>query len=130
MADELIPEDVRDFITDNIDSVAELEALLLIRSDPDAAWSTASLARRLYATREQTQDVIAKLCSLGLVGVRGKGPVTYHYQPSTADLDKMVSDLAETYSKYLVPVTNLIHSKPHSRIQQFADAFKLRKEDK
>src|SRR5688500_20094926 len=107
----LIPESVRAFIAENLDSIAELEALLLFRREPDAAWSTALLAERLYASPEQTEDAIAKLCSLGLVGLRKKDPLTYHYQPSSTELDRMVSDIAETYSKYLVPVTNLIHSK-------------------
>ena len=129
MAKRLIPEGVREFIAENIDSIAELEALLLFRRESDAGWSTASLAERLYASTEQTEEAIAKLCSLGLVDVLETDPLTYHYQPSSTELDGMVSDIAETYSKYLVPVTNLIHSKPHSRIQQFADAFKLRKKE-
>jgi hypothetical protein len=41
----------------------------------------------------------------------------------------MVDRLAELYSKYLIPVTHLIHSKPQTRVREFADAFKLRKEE-
>jgi hypothetical protein len=37
--------------------------------------------------------------------------------------------LADVYARYLVPVTNLIHAKPKSRVQEFADAFKLRKDE-
>ena len=40
----------------------------------------------------------------------------------------MLERLAEIYAKHLVPVTNLIHSKPKPRIQEFADAFRLRKD--
>lgn len=129
MAKRLIPEGVRHFIAENIDSIAELEALLLFRREPDAVWSTALLAERLYASPEQAEGAIAKLCSLRLIEMRETEPPTYHYNPASTELDGMVSDIAVTYSKYLVPVTNLIHSKPHSRIQQFADAFKLRKKE-
>jgi hypothetical protein len=41
----------------------------------------------------------------------------------------MVGEVVEAYSKYLIPVTNLIHSKPQTRVQQFAEAFKLRKQE-
>ena len=40
----------------------------------------------------------------------------------------MIDQLAEIYAKNLVEVTNLIHSKIGKRAQQFADAFKWRKD--
>lgn len=127
MAADLIPESVREFIAGNIDSVAELEALLLLRSDPSCDWSIDALARRLYTTHEQTVEVMARLSTNGLSAEKHGDPVTFHYRPSPKELEVTVAALAETYSKYLVPVTNLIHSKPRSKVQQFADAFKLRK---
>lgn len=130
MADELIPGGVREFISNNIDSIAELEALLLIRRDPQVEWSTAALAERLYSSPQDAERAIAKLHSLGLSGLKNGDPVTYHYQPVSPELDAMVAAVAETYAKYLVPVTNLIHSKPQSKVQQFADAFKVRRRDK
>ena len=39
----------------------------------------------------------------------------------------MVVRLTKIYSQYLIPVTNLIHSKPQTKVQKFADAFKLRR---
>ena len=127
MADDPVPEIVREFIANHIDSIAELEALLLMRNDPQVGWSTAALAERLYINREQTDEVVAKLCSLELAAETGRGSVTYHYRPSSPELDGVVESVAETYTRYLIPVTNLIHSKPQTKVQQFADAFKLRK---
>ena len=40
----------------------------------------------------------------------------------------MIDRLAEVYYQHLVEVTNLIHSKTSKKAQQFADAFKWRKE--
>ena len=40
----------------------------------------------------------------------------------------LVGRLARFYGTHLIPVTNLIHGKPVSRIREFADAFKLRKD--
>jgi hypothetical protein len=41
-----------------------------------------------------------------------------------------VQRLVQLYDTHLIAITNLIHSKPSaSRIQQFADAFQLRKKD-
>jgi hypothetical protein len=129
MADHLIPGDVRQFIIDKIDSVAELEGLLLLSRNPEAEWNREALAQRLYASPQQAEDVLAHLYSLGFLAVKvGESPA-YRYQPRSPDLAEMVDRVAESYSKYLVPVTNLIHTKPQTRVQQFADAFKFRKKE-
>jgi hypothetical protein len=124
MAESPLTESVRDFIANHIDSVAELEALLLIRRYPQSSWSAAALAERLYIPEEQAGEAAERLHLLGLAVAKGG---TYRYGPSTPELDEAVGRVAEAYSKYLIPVTNLIHSKPQSRVQQFAEAFRLRK---
>jgi hypothetical protein len=127
MTDDLIPDDVRQFIVDKIDSVAELEGLLLLSRNPETEWSVEALAQRLYADHQQTDNVLTHLYSHGFLSVTEGAQPTYRYQPKSPDLRQTVDRVAEIYSKYLVPVTNLIHSKPQTKVQQFADAFKLRK---
>jgi len=130
MADDLIPHDVKQFIVDKIDSVAELEGLLLFSRHPETEWDIQALAQRLYTTPQQTENVLAHLYSLGFLAVKEGEPNTYRYQPGSPALAEMVKGVAEVYSKYLVPVTNLIHSKPpQTKVQQFADAFKFRKKE-
>ena len=131
MADHLIPDDVKQFILDKIDSVAELEGLLLLCRNPETEWNSKALAERLYATEQQAEDVLGHLYSRNFLAVNKGNSITYRYHPGSPRLAQMVDRVAEIYSKYLVPVTNLIHSKPQTKVQQFADAFKLRKsEDK
>ncbi|MBI2816534.1 MAG: hypothetical protein HYX72_06315 [Acidobacteria bacterium] len=130
MSSEFIAEDLARFIVERIDSVAQLEALLLLRANPAQYWAIESLAQRLYIGESQTAEVIARLAADGIVAANGREPPQYSYQPATNELRLLVDRLAETYAKHLVPVTNLIHSKPRTRIQEFADAFKLRKDTK
>lgn len=127
MADEIIPEDIARFILEKIDSVAQLEALLLLRNNPETAWSVRSLAARLYISEEQTLGVLSALRDRGFASTNPDSSL-YRYQPSSLDLKTMLDRLAQIYAKHLVPVTNLIHSKPKTRIQEFADAFRLRKD--
>ena len=54
MADELVPDDLRDFILRHIDSVAQLEALLLLRASPDEDWDVGKTAKRLYAASRRS----------------------------------------------------------------------------
>lgn len=126
MPEKLIPGEVKQFILDYIDSVAELEGLLLLCRDRQASWGAEELAERLYTTSEQSEQVLLHLNSLGFVTANGENPVKYSYSPDSENKAKMVERVGEVYSKYLVPVTNLIHSKAQTKVQQFADAFKLR----
>lgn len=127
MAADLIPDDVRQFILDNIDSVAQLEGLLLLRGETETKWSVEAVAQRLFISQGETIDILEQLRIQGFLSVEEGEPPKYHYQPGSPELRQAVDRVAEIYSKYLVPVTNLIHSKPQTKVQQFADAFKLRK---
>jgi hypothetical protein len=124
MAQEIIPADLRDFILRHIDSIAQIEALLLLRRNPNEKWDAAKTAKRLYIGEQQAADTLARLCSEGLLNCRDG---LYRYVTEPADQEHMIARLADVYARHLIPVTNLIHSKPR-RIREFADAFKLRKD--
>lgn len=128
MTDKIIPDEVEQFIFEKIDSVAEMEALLLLRSKPEASWSIASLAKRLYIDEEQTAKIVDHLCREGLLTISSNEHPGYRYEPTSLELQNSVDRVAEMYTKHLVPITTLIHSKPRVRIQEFADAFRLRKD--
>ena len=121
MSDEPVPDDVRDLILRHIDSVAQLEALLLLRAHPVDSWTAASTAKRLYAPEGEIVRALARLCADGFL-IREQQ--TYRYECSVEKREK-VDRLADAYSRHLIPVTNLIHAKPRN-IRQFSDAFKFR----
>lgn len=128
MAEPLIPDPIAQFVLDKIDSVAQLEALLLLRNNRETDWSVGALAARLYIHEDQTAQVLAVLQAQGFVVSKGTDRPLYRYEPASQELHAILERLAEIYAKHLVPVTNLIHSKPKPRIQEFADAFRLRKD--
>jgi hypothetical protein len=128
MTEQFIPEDLARFILDKIDSVAQLEALLLLRGDPNREWRAGNLAARLYIGEEQTHELLLALRAQGFVAVNAQDTSLYRFQPATSELGQMLERLVAIYAKHLVPVTNLIHSKPKPRVQEFADAFRLRKD--
>jgi AraC-like DNA-binding protein len=128
MSDSFIPDDVAQFIVDKIDSVAQMEALLLFRNEPQEAWTVETLARRLYINENQTAEIVNRLCADGFLVVQTSDLVQYRYAPSSQNLRHQVDRVCAIYTKHLVPVTNLIHSKPKTRVQEFADAFRLRRD--
>lgn len=86
------------------------------------------VARRLYIDQKQTAELLTKLCADHFAAAEGNDPALYYYRPASDELRQMVGRLAELYSRHLVPITNLIHGKPKSRVQEFADAFRFRKD--
>jgi len=123
MIDDQIPEDIRQFIIVGIDSVAHLEALLLLRNGAQEKWEIPVVARRLYITEQEASQVLKRLCDQGLVMLNGKEPQLYLYRPKSAELARMIDRISEVYKKQLVPVTNLIHSKHRTRLQECADSL-------
>ncbi|MCE3224247.1 MAG: hypothetical protein K0S58_2427 [Nitrospira sp.] len=122
-----IPEDVRRFIQTSIDSIAQLEALLIAHEQQETEWTVAAMAARLYISPERTAAILARLCGDRLM-VTTRADLRYKYQPDSDELRHMVDRLAEAYAKHLVPVTRLVHSKEGLRIREFPDAFDFRKE--
>jgi len=133
MSDGVIPEDARQFLIRQIDSIAQLEGLLWLRAHAGEAWDASALARHLYIAGDEAAAVLALEALRGLAAAEdGTDPPRYAYRPETAEHDAMVSRIDDLYRRYLIPVTNLIHAKPpdksKSRIEAFADAFRLRKD--
>ena len=123
-----IPEDVRRFLLQCIDSVEQLEVLLHLYRTPEQAWSCDSIALALYSNPASIARRLAGLYSNGLLTLESSS--TYRYQPKTAELDVTVSHLAETYRQRRVAVITVIASKPMENVRAFSEAFRLRKKDK
>lgn len=129
MSGHPIPEDIRRFILGSIPSVPFLEALLLLRAEPEAPWDRDLVARRLYTSERAAEELLAALCAAGTaVRTDAAGHAYYRFQPQTAELRGMIDRLADIYARHLVETANLIHSKLDRKAQQFADAFKWRKD--
>ena len=123
-----IPEDIRRFVLTSIPSVPYLEALLLMRADPDQAWTRDILARRLYVRDKVAEGLLAELCRSGMAAASSPGADAFCYRPREDALRERIDRLADLYASHLVEITHLIHSSLDRKAQQFADAFKWRKD--
>lgn len=120
-----IPENVKRLIAERIDSIPELEAVLLLKDHPDRSWDADQAGARLYVSRTVASHVLAALAGRGLLRREGQA---YRYAPTDDSLRADIEDLAGCYSRQLVDVTQLVHSKPGAIVRSFADAFRFRKD--
>jgi DNA-binding IclR family transcriptional regulator len=123
----MIPDDIRRFILTSIVSVPYLEALLLLRNEAEKSWSAQHVAQRLYLSENSAATLLAELAAARILSTGAEQPPHYRYQPG-AELGDIIDRLADIYARQLVEVTHLIHSKIDKKAQQFADAFKWRKD--
>jgi hypothetical protein len=124
LADDFITDDLRGFILKYIDSIAQLEALLLLRRHSDELWTADIAAKRLYISAGEAASILQRLCADGLLSC-DEGRFRFAGQPE--EQRQMVERLASAYTRHLIQVTNLVHSKPR-RLREFSDAFKFRKD--
>ena len=121
---DVIPPDVREFIIRHIDSVSQLEALLILHAHPEENWGAARIANRVYTSDRELDTVMERFTTEGFLARVGD---LYRYDCKDPAVDRTIAELARCYASHLIPVTNMIHSKPRS-MRSFSDAFKLRKD--
>ena len=124
----VLPEDVHRFILTSIESVEQLEVLLLMHGAPNASWTPEAIARQLYSTPSSIRGRLDALGRQKLVAAEGSPP-TYRYRPGTESLAGTIDSVAECYRRRRVAVVTLIASKPLENVRAFSDAFRLRKKD-
>jgi hypothetical protein len=122
-----LPEEVRRLIAENIDSVEQLEILLLLFQHPDRSWNAETVARELRISPISAGERLEDLTYDGFVSRADGSEAGYRYGPESPELDAAVRGLATAYPTRRVTVINLIFSKPVDKIRTFADAFRLRK---
>jgi hypothetical protein len=120
-----LPDDVSRFLHQYIDSVEHLEVLLLAQTSPGRTWSAPDMARELYSHPSSITQRFHRLVGSGLL--REVSPGVVQYAPRAAELDEIVSRLADVYRERRVAVISLIATKPLANVKAFSDAFRIRR---
>lgn len=123
---------VRAFVAERVQSVAQLELILLLAREPKRAWGEEEAARQFGLSPDMTGQLFGELCHQGLAALVEEATSVeaekrYHYAPRTPEDDRRVQQLADVYRERRVTVIQWIYGPPIDKLQSFADAFKLRK---
>lgn len=124
-----IPQEVRQFIEQHIESVPQLESLLLLRQQPEREWEAADVAKALYIPEKAAATLLADFIRRGFAIMPPHGPSKAVYRPRDAGTDRLIAEVESTYHARRVAVISLIYSKPLNKVQTFADAFRFGKEE-
>lgn len=119
-----MPESVRDLIRRSIRSVADLEALLLLSSQPDREWHISDISRALYVAGSAAEAQLEHIKSQGFAVSPSSG--VYCYAPMDDKVRQAVEELAVAYEQLRVRVIEYIYSRPSDSVRSFAHAFRFK----
>jgi hypothetical protein len=122
-----IPDHVLRFLEECIDSVPQLEALLIMFDDPQRRWAVPDISARTYVSHAEASKIFDRLGRRELIHSDDSGE---HFQIQLADGAKraLLEDVARTYRANLTQIATFIHEKPPSSLKEFARAFDLKRD--
>jgi hypothetical protein len=128
-----LPFHVLALLQERISGIDELDALLLVRSDVDQAWTASAVAERLGRADAWSRPALERLCEAELLEGVGPGAERrYAYRPGTWELDAAVSMLATIYEERRTDVLRVLNEDAVERIRMaavkaFTDARDVRR---
>ena len=126
MTHDEIPPNVRSFLNDHVESVVQVEVLLLLYGEPERAFAGADVVAALRVEPAWADAQLSNLRERGMLSEVGAG--AYRWSPRTPEIGEAVAGLARAYADRRVTVIGMIYAKPSEPLRSFADAFRLRKD--
>jgi hypothetical protein len=120
-----LPLVVKELLTAHIDSVGQLEVLLVFFNNKHTAWAPISVGAELRSNETLTRQQIIKLTESGFLRKISENEYIYNASP---ELDAKVELLCRTYKEMSVAVIGFIYEKPTDKLKALADAFKIKKD--
>ncbi|MFZ1988329.1 MAG: hypothetical protein WAW96_01030 [Alphaproteobacteria bacterium] len=126
MRDHPITDKIRGLIRATIRTTWTLEALLFLLRNESQSWPIASIVKELRSSELAISEGMARLVNIGLV-VETE-PRRFRYRPANGELAELATALSQIHAERPYALIEEIASAQSAGIQDFADAFKLRKD--
>jgi hypothetical protein len=121
-------EEVPSFIRATFRSVWALELLLFLRQNRDRDLSRSEIVAGLRGSELIVTQSVESLTAAGLV--LGEADGSARYRPASEELDRLVTGTAALYARSPDAVRRMIVAAANPAITAFADAFRLRKDER
>jgi hypothetical protein len=129
MEDSAFSDDFCRFIQTALPSVDAAELLLALAAQSDTWWAPAALAAKLRpASSISDAEALRYLEQFQARGLIALGPdKRVQFRPANDAVAAQVRTLAQAYKERPVTLIRMIYALRDTKIQSFADAFKLRR---
>ncbi|HEU4535820.1 MAG TPA: hypothetical protein VFS00_16955 [Polyangiaceae bacterium] len=126
MADQDFPEELRRFVAAHLDTVDQLEVLLLLQRRPAEVWTPQRVSDELRTSPMSAAMRLERLCATGLCEEIEGGGV--RLRPADASVERAIQLVTAAYREKRVSLIALIYARPPEGVRAFADAFRLKKD--
>lgn len=121
-----LPDELTQFIRNHLGSVWALELMLKMMGRPDQEWTVAELVRELRATDPLVAGLLVRFERSGFVLKSGED--AWRWRPANADIERLSQQTAKAHAATPFAVVQIIAEAPAYSLQEFADAFRLRRD--
>ena len=125
----MVAPEVVSFVAQHLRTVDDLVVLFTAIDSGPRWWDAAAMARELgipAATARQSLDHLARG---NLLDIRITGDVRYQFNPGTDEVKAAALACAAAYRSDPVGVLRLVAGSGRRSISEFADAFRIRRDD-
>jgi hypothetical protein len=120
-----VDDQVLEFIRSSIKSVWSLELLLFMRRNATRSWTGDQLIRELRSSRTIVNETMSMFVQSGILREDESG---VRYEPAHVELEWMIDQLAREYGERPTSVVNAIVSAQNTKLQDFANAFRIKRD--
>lgn len=119
-----LPPELLDLIAFCLPSMEHVEVLLLLRADPERAWTSDEVAGQLKIDRRSSARCLEELHRNALLGAVGD-PTVYRFAPRSEPLARASALLLDAYQRTPVLLVKALYQRPAPGLRTFSDAFRL-----
>jgi hypothetical protein len=124
-----LPPLVLEFVASHIRSLEELQLLMAVMQAPDRWWDARTAARELVLREQVARHALDHLATRNLLDIRITGDVRYQFRPGTDELRAATLAVEEAYRANQLALVQLVAGATRKSIRDFADAFRIRRND-
>ena len=125
---ERIPRDVSVFLREHLQSITQLDLLLLLHGAPGRRFTAVQVSRELRVPERFVTGQLVDFARSRVLTADDADPPTWRFDPAGPHA-RVVGELADAVRRRKRAVHDLILAEPSSDVQLFSDAFRLRRKD-
>ncbi|HEX3704946.1 MAG TPA: hypothetical protein VHU82_16575 [Vicinamibacterales bacterium] len=124
-----IPRPVRRFLARCVDTVEQLEIILLLQRHPERSWNALEVGEALGLDHRAVARDLEQLGTRDLLDVRLGADVRYRFSPGAPEAAAAAQRAAEAYRVSRGAVLAFVTAGRYRSLQDFSDAFRLTEDD-
>jgi hypothetical protein len=120
-------EDLTRFIQAEIQSIEQLEILLLLAGEPHRFWSPEAVYAVVKSSQASVSERLKAFADRRILKCEEVPEIRFQFAPETDMLWRNITELVQAHKQRPLKVIEAIYSRPPDAIQEFAKAFDFRK---